>query len=140
MAEDVLLTGDLAGGDLVEQLRAVVDDAETRRTAPARADRVLTGYAGLAAGNRALVAVTSGDPSVVEVIRAEPEWADLIERQIGLLAAVQPGLTGRLRASLVMSGIAATAAPGVVDADEDELRRQLIDAGRRTLGLRAPRA
>ncbi|PQP54415.1 TetR family transcriptional regulator, partial [Mycolicibacterium austroafricanum] len=34
----------------------------------------------------------------------------------------------------------ATAAPGVVEADEGELCRQLIDAGRRALGLRAPRA
>ncbi|WP_235733926.1 TetR/AcrR family transcriptional regulator [Mycolicibacterium austroafricanum] len=127
-------------GPLIEQLRAIVEHAEAQRSPSARAEHVLTGYARLAAANRALVAVTSGDPSVVEVIHADPDWADLISREIGLLAAVQPGLAGRVRATIVMAGIAATAAPGVVEADEAELCRQLIDAGRRALGLRAPRA
>jgi AcrR family transcriptional regulator len=124
---------------LINQLRDAIEVAETRRGHAARAEEMLTGYAGLAAANRALVAVLHGDPGVWEVLQLNPEWRALIDRQITLLAGAQAGLGGRVKASIVMSGLAATAAPGVVDADEVHLRRELIEAGRRTLGLRKPR-
>lgn len=126
-------------GPLIDQLCEVIEAAEAHRAQAVRAERMLTGYAGLAAANRALVAVLHGDPGVWEVLQSNREWRGLIDRQITLLAGAEPDLGGRVKASIVMSGIAATAAPGVVDADADHLRQELIEAGRRTLGLRTPR-
>jgi AcrR family transcriptional regulator len=126
-------------GPLIDQLRDVIEAAETYRGPAVRAEHMLTGYANLAAANRALVAVLHGDPGVLEVLQGNADWCALIDRQITLLAGSLPGLGGRVKASMVMSGIAATAAPGIVDADEYRLRQELIEAGRRTLGLRTPR-
>jgi hypothetical protein len=62
----------------------------------------------------------------------------LIGRQVALLSGVEPGPGGVLKATAVLTGLAG-AASSMVDPDEDALRRQLLDVGRRILGLRAPR-
>lgn len=60
-----------------------------------------------------------------------------------LFADVEPGIGGQVKAAIVMSGISAAVGmdyPGHRDDGfDDELRDQLVAAGRRTLGLRAPR-
>jgi AcrR family transcriptional regulator len=124
---------------ILDQLRAVIETAESLRTAAARAEHMVSGYATLAAGNRALVSVLAGDPGVVEELRRRPDWADLIDRQMALLADADPGPAGLVRAAVVFSGIAGAAAPALGDVDADTLAHQLADAGRRTLGLRTPR-
>ena len=58
---------------------------------------------------------------------------------MALLAGVEPGPAGRVKATMVMAGIAAATHPDVADVDEDELCTVLLEAGRRTLGLRTPR-
>lgn len=121
------------------QLQDVLDAADDHRSVHSRAEHVLAGYATMAAANRRLVAMLSGDPGVHEMIRGNPQWSAVIERQIAVLAAVDPGLGGRVKAAVVMSGIAAAAGPRVVEGDADTLRDHLIEAGRRTLGLRTPR-
>jgi hypothetical protein len=40
---------------------------------------------------------------------------------------------------MVLAGIAGAASPKLVVLDDDALRQHLVEAGRRTLGLRAPR-
>jgi hypothetical protein len=64
----------------------------------------------------------------------------LIERQIKLLADVNPGSGGLVKAAMVLAGIAGAAGPRLINLDDETLRRHLVEAGRRTLGLRAPRA
>jgi len=71
--------------------------------------------------------------------RSRPDWDDLINRQMKLLADVEPGPAGVVKAAVVFSGIAAAAGPTFVDLGEDALRQHLADAGRHTLGLRTPR-
>ncbi|MGE2722454.1 TetR/AcrR family transcriptional regulator [Mycolicibacterium celeriflavum] len=123
---------------LITEVAALVDAAEAHRGARARADRMLAGYAAIAASNRELLPLLTGDPGVVALLRARPDWGAVIERQMALLADVEPGPGGRVKAAVVMSGIAAAAGQDYGDIDEATLREKLIAAGRRTLGLRAP--
>jgi AcrR family transcriptional regulator len=123
---------------LHQELRAIIDAAETLRTPHARAEHVLSGFAGVAVRNRDLISVLAADPSVVEMLRTHPDLGDLVDRQIKLLADVNPGPAGVVSAGLVMAGIAGAARP-VIELDDETLCRYLVDAGRRALGLRAPR-
>ena len=81
-------------------------------------------------------------PSVVVDDRgypwANPDWTDMIARQLALLADIDPGPQGMIRARFVFAGIAGSSAQrGAVD--EQWLHRHLVDTARRTLGLRTPR-
>lgn len=121
------------------QLRIIIDAAEQQRSVPARAERMLSGYVGLAVRNRALISVLAADPGVIEILRTRRDLNTLIERQIKLLADVDPGPAGLVKAALVLSGIAGAAGPDLVDLDDEVLAKHLTEAGRRTLGLRTPR-
>ncbi|RAV11677.1 TetR/AcrR family transcriptional regulator [Mycolicibacterium sp. GF69] len=124
---------------VILEVAALVEAAERHRGVRASADRMLCGYAGLAARNRELIPLLTGDPGVIELLRTRTEWAAIVERQMTLLANVEPGLGGQVKAALVMSGIASAAGVDYGDVDEETLRDQLIAAGRRTLGLRESR-
>lgn len=124
---------------VVAELAALVAYAEAHRGVRARADAMLTGYAGLAVSHRDLLPVLTGDPSVAELLRTRPEWGEVVRRQADLFAAPTPGDGGRVRAALVMSGIAAAVGVPYEDIRDNELRDELVSAGRRTLGLRPPR-
>lgn len=124
---------------MLEQLGAIVTGAEARKGANAQAEHMLAGYAGHLVANRQVAAVLALDPGVLKVLRTDAQWTRLITRQIDLLSAVTPGPIGRVRASIVMAGLAAAVDPRVADIDDRELHTALIESGRRTLGLRAPR-
>lgn len=124
---------------VIGQLAGLVESAESHRGARARADAMLTGYAELAVAHRSLLPVLTGDPSVAELLRTRPEWGAVVGRQTDLLAAAEPGAGGQVRAALVMSGIAAAVGGDYDGLSDDRLQAHLISAGRRTLGLRAPR-
>jgi AcrR family transcriptional regulator len=124
---------------ILDELRTVVESAESKRTAHARAEHMLTGYAALAVRNRGLVAVLAADPSVAAVLSERAEWGELITRQLALLADVDPGPAGQIKAAMVFAGMAGAAGPTWGTFDDESLRDHLVDAGRRTLGLRAPR-
>lgn len=124
---------------LLVRLQAVIEDAEGRRGASARADRMVCGYADLAVRSRALVSVLAGDPSVNEALRNRPEWDGVINRQMALLADVDPGPAGTVKAAMVFSGIAGGADVADEGTSDEDLCRCLIEAARRTLGLRTPR-
>jgi AcrR family transcriptional regulator len=128
---------------VVEPLRAelqgLIETAEAQRTPRARAELMLTGYADLAVRHRGLVSVLAGDPGMLEMLRTHAGMGDLINRQIKLLADPHPGPAGLVNASILFAGIAGAVRPDLIDSEDDQLRRRLIEAGRRTLGLRAPR-
>lgn len=125
---------------LIDEIASIVESAEKLRTPHARADRMLAGYASVAARHRTLLSLLSGDPGVHELLQNRSEWGDVIRRQVALFSDVEPGLGGQVRAALAMSGIASAAGVDYgADIDEEELRDELIAAGRRALGLRGPR-
>lgn len=122
---------------ILTRLRTVVDEAEGRRTAHARAEHMLSGYADLAVRNRGLVAVLAADPSVATALQQRPDWNELITRQFRLLADVEAGPAGEIRAAMVFAGMAGAVGPMWVQLGDDVLREHLVTAARRTLGLRA---
>lgn len=124
---------------LLEELATVVDAAENKRSASARADEMLTGYAALAVRNRGLVGVLAADPSVAAALEQRGDWTQLIARQLSLLADVDPGPAGKIKAAMVFAGMAAAAGPISAKVGDEELLSHLIEAGRRTLGVRVPR-
>lgn len=87
-----------------------------------------------------VVAVLAVDPAVDKMVRASREWDDLVDRQMALLADVDPGPAGLVKATVVFAGVAAASGPLSAKLDRDELLAHLIDTGRRALGLRVPRA
>lgn len=74
------------------------------------------------------------------MLDSHQELDDLTARVVALLAEVEQGPGGRVRADVVMSGIARAAGPRTKDLDHAVLRGHLLDAGRHTPGLRAPRS
>ncbi|GAA5054897.1 TetR/AcrR family transcriptional regulator [Nocardia callitridis] len=124
---------------LIGELAVIVEEAEALRGPRARAEYVLRGYAALAAANRHLLPVLNGDPGVVGMLRERTQWGSIVVRQMRLLAGVEPGAGGTVKAAIVMAGISAAAGVEFGDLDDDALREQLLAAGRRTLGLRPPR-
>ncbi|OBB13654.1 TetR family transcriptional regulator [Mycobacteriaceae bacterium 1482268.1] len=127
-----------------EHLSDIVAAAEAQRSATARADHMLHGYARLAVANRALVSVLACDPSVISLLRDQPHWAELINRQLELLAGGQDP-AGLIRATVALAGISSAVGPAwitrtrggaMVPVDDDDLLALLVETGRRTLGLR----
>ncbi len=121
---------------IFEQLSGIIAAAEAQRSNGARADHMLRGYADLAVANRALVSVLACDPSVTTLLRDQPHWAQLINRQLALLAGDEHGAGGLIKATVVLAGISSAVGPAWIAVDDDDLLRHLVDTGRRTLGLR----
>jgi AcrR family transcriptional regulator len=120
---------------MLREIGQVVESAQRRRGARARAEAMLSGYADIVARNRSLTAVTVFDPSVSSVLRNQPEWAALIERQLALLAAVGSAASGGINAAVVMTGLAGAASTANPQLADDALRDELADVGRRILEL-----
>jgi AcrR family transcriptional regulator len=123
---------------ILDRLRVIIDAAEQLRGVHARADHMLTGFAELAVENR-VVAVLAADPAVAEMLRTRRVWDDLIDRQMALLADVESGPAGMVKAAVVLAGISGASGPNFAGLDRAELQRYLVETGRRALGLRAPR-
>ncbi|MCK0175692.1 MULTISPECIES: TetR/AcrR family transcriptional regulator [Mycobacteriaceae] len=123
---------------IITEVIALVDAAEARPGARARAEHLIAGYAALAAAHRELIPLLTGDPGVVALLRVRTDWGDVVARQMAVFADLEPGLGGQVKAALVMSGIASAAGVDYGDVDEAALRDQLAAAGRRALGLRTP--
>jgi AcrR family transcriptional regulator len=121
---------------IFEQLSGIITAAEAQRSATARADRMLRGYAELAVANRALVSVLACDPSVTTLLRRQPHWAEMINRQLALLAGDEDDPGGLIKATVVLAGISSAVGPAWIAVDDDDLLGHLVETGRRTLGLR----
>jgi AcrR family transcriptional regulator len=123
---------------ILQHLRAIIGDAEKLRGTHARADYLLNGFVDLAVTNR-VVSVLSADPAVALMLRDRREWDELIERQMSLLADVDPGPAGHVKAAVALAGIAGASSTTFANLDRDALRAHLVETGRRALGLRVPR-
>jgi AcrR family transcriptional regulator len=123
---------------ILSEIGKVAETSERQRGARARASAMLSGYADIVARNRSLAAVTVFDPSVRSVLRSQPEWAAVIDRQLALLAGGGSAAGhGAMSAAVVMTGLAGAASAADPHLADDALRTQLVDIGRRVLGLPA---
>ena len=67
--------------------------------------------------------------SVIRQLGAQPDWAQLIDRQMRFLAEHEPGPGGRVRAAVAVGGIAGAVGPAwITIADQDLLGH--IERGR----------
>jgi AcrR family transcriptional regulator len=124
---------------LLHQIRRVVEVAESQRTPRSQMDAMVQGFAGVVAKNRSLAAVMVFDPGVHRVLRPQPEWGDLIARQLTLLVEPESGATGIIKATALMTGLAGAATGAPLEVDEASLTQELSELGRRMMGLRQPR-
>ena len=123
---------------ILAEIGKVVTAAESRRSARARAEAMVEGYAGVVARNRLLAAVTVSDPSVRSVLRSQPEWAAIIDRELALLRGSHSGISGATNAAVIMTGLAGAAATAAPELADDILCAELVTVGRRILGLAKP--
>ncbi|OMB81433.1 TetR/AcrR family transcriptional regulator [Mycolicibacterium conceptionense] len=124
---------------VISELAELVETAEAQRGSRAQAESMLTGYISLAVAHRDLFPIFTGDPGVAELLRRQPQSATLVKRQADLLAGAEPGVSGQVRAALVMAGISAAVGVDFDGIDDRELVGELVTATRRTLNLRSPR-
>lgn len=124
----------------LDELWAVVEAAETRRTPRARAEHALAGFVDVAVRHRRLIAILGTDRAVVRSLKGDRRFDELLARQIRLLGGAQPDPAGRINAVVALSGIASSVGGDPLhDLDDATMRSHLLGAGRRVLGLRAPR-
>lgn len=124
---------------ILQQIRQVVATAESQPTPRTQMDAMVQGFARVVAKNRSLAAVMVFDPGVHRVLQMQPDWGDLIARQLALLMQLDPGATGVIKATALLTGLAGAATGAPLDIDEDALIVELCAIGRRTMGLRQPR-
>jgi AcrR family transcriptional regulator len=124
---------------LLHQIRRVVEIAESQRTPRTQMDAMVQGFAGVVAKNRTLAAVMVFDPSVHQILQLQPDWGDLIIRQLTLLTQLDPGPSGVIKATALLTGLAGAATGAPADISEDALIVELCEIGRRTMGIRQPR-
>jgi AcrR family transcriptional regulator len=124
---------------MLHQIRRVVEMAESQRTPRTQMDAMVQGFARFVARNHSLAAVMVFDPDVHRILQLQPDWGDLIARQLALLTQLDSGPTGVIKATALLTGLAGAATGAPLDIDEDALIQELCDIGRRTLGLRPPR-
>lgn len=124
----------------LDELRALIGNAEAQRTATARADALLTGFVQLTIKHRTLIAMVGTDPGVTQALNNHPDIKELFSRPGELLAGVSTEPDGEINAIVALSGIASAASsPLLAHLDEKQLHDHLLAAGRRILGLRPRR-
>ncbi len=124
---------------ILQQIRLVVETAESQRAARSQMDAMVRGFAGVVAKNRPLAAVMVFDPDVHRILQMQPDWGDLIVRQLGILTQLDSGTTGVVKATALLTGLAGAATGAPLEMDEYALVEELSQIGRRILGLRQPK-
>lgn len=124
---------------ILHEIRRAVETAESQPTARTQKEALLRGFATVVAKNRSLAAVMVFDPSVHRILQDQPDWGDLIARQLAILIQSEPPTLGVIKATALMTGLAGAATGAPPDIDEESLIDHLCDIGRRVLGLRQPR-
>jgi AcrR family transcriptional regulator len=125
---------------LVTQMRSAIEQAERQRTPQAQAECMLTGFIDIVIRNRDVVPLLVFDSGARQLLQAMHGPGDFSDRQLALLAQADPGPAGQIKAAVAVAGLAGAAGLRENGLDEDDLRRQLLEVGRRILGLRTPRS
>jgi AcrR family transcriptional regulator len=123
---------------ILHEIRRVVEFAESQRTPRMQMEAMVHGFSGVVAKHRSLAAVMVFDPGVHAVLQLQPDWGDLIARQLDLLMQLDSGAKGVIKATALLTGLAGAATGAPLDIDEERLVEELSEIGRRTMGLRQP--
>ncbi|TVT46973.1 TetR/AcrR family transcriptional regulator [Amycolatopsis rhizosphaerae] len=121
----------------LRELGQVIDEASRLRRRGARIDHLLTGFVDTVVRHRALVALFSSDPGIARALArtwTSPE-ENFSVRILGILVGEESDLNRMVAAHVAVAGIAlAGGSPQFAGVDDDTLREQLLDVGRRLLG------
>lgn len=120
----------------LRQLGQIVREATVLRRRGAQVDHVLAGIVDLVVSHRALAAVFSSDPGVARALeRTLHDGENVKECLTELLCGPEGEPAAKVTAHVALLGIAvAGGSPGLAELSDDELRRHLLEAGRRLLG------
>jgi hypothetical protein len=124
---------------MLYQISQVVEMAESQRTPRIQMDTLVQGFARVVARNRSLPAVMVFDPDVHRILQLQPDWRNLIARQLAILTQLNSGPTGIVKATALLTGLSGAATGAPLDIDEDALTQELCEIGRRIIGLRSAR-
>lgn len=125
---------------MATRMRATIEQAEKQRTPHARAEHMLTGFVDIIIDNRELVPVLIFDSGARQLLTTVHGPGDFSNRQLAILAEADPGPMGAVKAAVAVAGLSGAVGLRDNDLDDDALRQQLLETGRRILGLRAPRS
>lgn len=114
----------------------VLQQVEDMRSPRKQAVAVIAGYANVVCQNPRLAAVLTHDPSVIRAVQNHPVWGPIVRREAEMLARVNDGPSGVMRAYAVLTGLPGAAGVAPESMTREELRADLTDLGHRILGLR----
>jgi AcrR family transcriptional regulator len=121
----------------IRELDALVVRAAALKRHGAQVDLLLDGFVDLVVRHRMLVALFSSDPGVARAI-AKSSHGDMEgfgQALLGVLAGPDPDTSARVTAMVTLTGIAmAGGSPDLASLDDEALRTELLDVGRRLLG------
>ncbi|SHN75520.1 TetR/AcrR family transcriptional regulator [Cryptosporangium aurantiacum] len=126
---------------VLDQLLAILREAEAQRGQAARTRAFLTAFTRLVIGHRQLLTLLYDDVAVLRILHEHWPHFDEFERRVPLVLVGPDADAGRLVAAAVaLTGIvAAAASPQFTHLGDAELEEHLLDAGLRLVGARRRR-
>lgn len=121
----------------IVELEALVVRAAALKRRGAQIDLLLEGFVDLVVRHRMLVALFSSDPGVARAIAKSSHGGmeGFGQALLGILTGPNPDMSARVTAMVTLTGIAmAGGSPDLAPLDDEALRVELLDAGRRLLG------
>jgi AcrR family transcriptional regulator len=121
---------------VVRRLGTIVREASALRRRGAQIDHVLVEIVDMAVSHRALAAVFSSDPGVARALeRSLHDEENVKDCLTELLVGPDADPAAAVAAHVALAGIAlAGGSPALADVPDEELRKHLLEAGRRVLG------
>jgi AcrR family transcriptional regulator len=125
----------------VEQLAQLVENAKAVRGRRAQVETALTGLVDVIVSARRVYVVIASDPTYGQLQERHPRLHQIGEDLLGVLAGPDPDEETRVTVSLFLVGLTGPLhAPFCASIGDEELRRVLLDLGRRLLSRRSARA
>ncbi len=121
----------------IRELEILVLQAAAQKRRGAQVDLLLEGFVDLVVRHRTLVALFSSDPGVARAISksAHGGMEGFGQALLGILAGPEPDTAARVTALVTLTGLAmAGGSPDLAALDDEALRAELLDVGRRLLG------
>jgi AcrR family transcriptional regulator len=121
----------------IRDLDELVRRAAAQKRRGAQVDLLLEGFVDLVIRHRTLVALFSSDPGIARAIEKSAHGGaeGFGQAMLGILSGPDPDTTARVNALVTLTGIAmAGGSPDLARVDDEKLRTELLDVGRRLLG------
>jgi AcrR family transcriptional regulator len=120
----------------IRELDVLVVEAAKQRRRGAQIDQLLDGFVDLVVRHRVLVALFSSDPGINRAIEKSAHGMEGFKNAlIAILAGPDPDVAARVTAMVALTGVAmAGGSPDLAELDDETLRRELVDVGRRLMG------